>query len=88
MGERATHRHVCQAQAVEHAVGGILELGEVDVLFDARGLGAELLQAARSVHVLVERDREETLCRAHGRYKRQIALGEPPKRLGTGRPTT
>ena len=87
MGERATHRHVCQAQAVEHAVVGILELGEVDVLFDARGLGAELLQAARGMHVLVERDREETLRRAYGRYRRQVVSGEPPKRLGTGRPT-
>ena len=44
-----------------------LELREVDVLLDAGVLGAQLLQAARRVHALVERGRQEALRRPDGR---------------------
>ena len=47
--------HVSQAETVEHALVGILELGEVDVLLDRLVLRAKLRQAARRMHLTIER---------------------------------
>ena len=62
-GTRATHRHVSDAQAVEHRGVRVLELREVDVLLDVLVLGAQLRKAALVVHRVVVRGREEAVGR-------------------------
>ena len=62
-----THRHVGEAQAVEHVVVRILELGQVDVLLDVLVLGAELGEAALCVDAIVERGRQQAVGRLGAR---------------------
>ena len=62
-----THRHVRQAKAVEHAMVRILELREVNVLLEGLVLRAELGEAARSVHGIVEGRRRQARCELFGR---------------------
>ena len=64
---RATDRHVLQAEAVEHARVGILELGEINILFDVLVLRTELGKAAEGMDGFIMGGREEAVGRLVGR---------------------
>ena len=55
MGVWGTYRHVFKAKFVKYVFILVLELGEVDVLLDRLVLRAKLRQAARRMHLTIER---------------------------------
>ena len=52
-----THRQVLQAEVVEHVLIRLLELGQVDVLFEGLVLRAQLAMASHDMDASVERRR-------------------------------
>ena len=61
-----THRHVSETETVEHVLVIVLELTEVDVLFDALVLGTKLGETSRGMDGMIHHGREKTMGRPFG----------------------
>ena len=69
-----THRHVPSTYEIEHLLIVLLELRQVDVLFDALVLGSQLCQTAHDMHRALQYGRSQAMGWFWRRWSREVSV--------------